>query len=338
MYEKFCPDCLDYTSCESFSQETTYNVRGEDIVIKALFLRCLICHEIVPDGERQEHNFNNVYHEYRQRKNLLQPSEIKEIRENYGLSQRQFAKILGWGHATLSRYEGGALQSTNHNNELVLLKQPYNMMQVLQVNSNNLAEDEYKKIEDKILKVHEVSEQYTYRSLYELSTKNGLSILNGYRRFDYERLLNTVKFFAKHDYELWKVKLMKYLFYSDFLHFKKYTISLNGLRYVNFKMGPVVEEYDKLLLALLTDEQGLKRDYVFFENSEIAGELFTAADDFDASIFSDDELSTLETVLDYVKPHTSGSISTASHQEDAWSKTRENDLIPYEYAQTLSLN
>lgn len=123
MYEKLCPYCLDYTSCEPFSQETTYNVRGEDIIINAHLLKCLTCYEIVPDQERQENNFNNVYQKYRERKKMLQPLEIRAIREKHGLSQRQFASILGWEINMLSRYESGALQSFNENDELILFDQ-----------------------------------------------------------------------------------------------------------------------------------------------------------------------------------------------------------------------
>lgn len=35
------------------------------------------------------------------------PEEIKKIREQYGLSQRSFAKLLNWGDKTICRYENG---------------------------------------------------------------------------------------------------------------------------------------------------------------------------------------------------------------------------------------
>lgn len=36
--------------------------------------------------------------------------EIVAIRESYGLSQVDLAKLLGWGEATISRYESKAIQ------------------------------------------------------------------------------------------------------------------------------------------------------------------------------------------------------------------------------------
>ena len=44
----------------------------------------------------------NAYNEYRRRHKLLLPEEIKKIREQYGLSQRSFAKLLNWGDKTIS--------------------------------------------------------------------------------------------------------------------------------------------------------------------------------------------------------------------------------------------
>lgn len=41
---------------------------------------------------------------------LLTSDEIVAIRESYGLSQVDLAKLLGWGEATISRYESKAIQ------------------------------------------------------------------------------------------------------------------------------------------------------------------------------------------------------------------------------------
>ena len=43
-------------------------------------------------------------------KGFLQPEEIEKIRKQYGLSQKNFARLLGWGDITIHRYESGAIQ------------------------------------------------------------------------------------------------------------------------------------------------------------------------------------------------------------------------------------
>lgn len=339
MIEKFCPECLDYTYCEPITFEKTYDVRGERITINAHFLKCHTCNDIIPDKEMQERNLNTVYSEYRKKKKLLEPGEIEELRNKYDLSQRQFAKILGWSHATLSRYENGVLQSINHNNELVLLQDPKNMLLLIEVNSDNLPEQDYKTIKKKVVKVLEQSKTKTLKDFLFSMVKSESevpNIFNGYNTFELDKLVNTIKFFANHDTNLYKVKLMKYLWYSDFLNFKRYTVSINGLKYVNFKMGPVPDVYDHLLMMALGEETGIHREYIYFTGG--VGELFTSNNSFDPDVFTSEELDTLHTILKELIPHTGASVSELSHKEFAWIETSEKDLISYDYAKRLSIN
>lgn len=46
------------------------------------------------------------------------------LREKYGLSQQQLARLLGWGRVTVQRYEKGALQDTAHDLLLRQLEDP----------------------------------------------------------------------------------------------------------------------------------------------------------------------------------------------------------------------
>ena len=57
-----------------------------------------------------------LYNEYRKLNSLLLPEEIKSIREKYGVTQVEFAQILGLGDKTITRYENGSLQDTAQNN------------------------------------------------------------------------------------------------------------------------------------------------------------------------------------------------------------------------------
>ena len=66
------------------------------------------------------------------------PEEIKKIREQYGLSQRSFAKLLNWGDKTICRYENGSIQDKAHNSLLLFLREPENMRTYL--TENEIAE------------------------------------------------------------------------------------------------------------------------------------------------------------------------------------------------------
>ncbi len=58
---------------------------------------------------------------------VMTPSQIKELRKNYNLTQTEFAQITKLGEATLSRWERGTLiQNAAYDNYLYLLKFPAN--------------------------------------------------------------------------------------------------------------------------------------------------------------------------------------------------------------------
>lgn len=91
-----------------------------------------------------------AYNLYRRKHKLLMPAEIKQIREQYGLSQRSFAKLLNWGDKTIYRYENGSLQDKAHNSLLCFLKKPQNMRQYLNDNEIIIGESQKAKLLQRI--------------------------------------------------------------------------------------------------------------------------------------------------------------------------------------------
>ena len=75
---------------------------------------------------------------------------IGNTRETYGLSQRAFSKLLKWGEVTMNRYEMGAIQDKAHNNILILLKKPENMLNILNNNLGVLSCSKEKQLREKI--------------------------------------------------------------------------------------------------------------------------------------------------------------------------------------------
>ena len=84
-------------------------------------------------------------------------------------------------------------------------------------------------------------------------------IFSGYKRFELEKLFEAIKFFCFQD-RVFKTKLMKLLFYADFSHFKKYSVSITGARYARLPYGPVPDQFEKWLAFLTSDETSLRND------------------------------------------------------------------------------
>lgn len=140
----YCPNCnSEVESVERIVSET-YPVKGEDITIAAHVKFCMCCNQDIWDDELDAQNLLNAFAEYRKKHNLLQPAEIRKIREKYGLSQVAFARVLGLGDKTIARYENGSIADAAQNNLIELMRQPSNFKVLLDKNKNKITEQDYK--------------------------------------------------------------------------------------------------------------------------------------------------------------------------------------------------
>lgn len=147
---KECPVC-EFERDLSYREITeVLKVRGEDINVTSRVHYCPEGEHYFYDVADEEEKFQNAYKEYRRRKGLLQPDEIEKIRNQYGLSQKNFARLLGWGDITIHRYESGAIQDDAHNDVLVLIRSFDYYKQYFESKKNTLDPALAKKVEETI--------------------------------------------------------------------------------------------------------------------------------------------------------------------------------------------
>jgi len=97
-------------------------------------------------------NLMNAKNVYRVKMGLLTSDEIVNIREQYGLSQSDFSKLLGWDEVTISRYETKAIQNESEDKILRLIRDnPMRAYELLDKNSNQFTDLEFPLIKEKIL-------------------------------------------------------------------------------------------------------------------------------------------------------------------------------------------
>ena len=145
-YDLFCPQCNKYCKCNVKTIEETYAVKGDNISINALVSFCSECGEEVWNDELDENNLQNAYTIYRTNHGLLQPHEICNIREKYGVSQILFARILGLGDKTITRYENGSIQDKAQNNLIALVSHPENFKELVEQNRGIILDPDYERI------------------------------------------------------------------------------------------------------------------------------------------------------------------------------------------------
>mgnify|MGYP004484398425 FL=1 len=332
---EYCDACGKAVETRVIYRQETFNVCGEDITVEAQVLVCAECGEELFCEELDSATLVNAYNEYRRKHKLLLPDEIKKIREQYGLSQRSFAKLLNWGDKTICRYENGSVQDKAHNSLLLFLRDPENMRTYLTENETALDERQKAKLLDTVEKLEQDTEYRAGRRFFELFFSGIPCEENGFKGFDYEKLCAMVLFFAHKSSELLKTKLMKLLNYSDMIFYKENGISMSGLKYAHLPYGPVPENFD-ILFGKMTADNIAHIEIVYdngYEKHRVIPEC-----DIPQGVLSEEELDVLERIYVKFKDFGSADISNYSHKEKGYSSTKQGEIISYSYAKYINLN
>ena len=139
----YCPNCDSEVESTVRVISETYPVKGEDVTVAARVRFCNCCGKVLWDEELDSKNLLDAFDVYREKHNLLQPAEIRTIREKYCLSQVAFARVLGLGDKTIARYENGSIPDSAQNNLIDLVQHPSNFKKLLEKNKDKISEQDY---------------------------------------------------------------------------------------------------------------------------------------------------------------------------------------------------
>lgn len=334
-----CPICQTERDIRVGSKTETLTIKNESIEIDADVEYCDVCKEFFADVDSEEKNIQKAYRIYRNRHGLLQPEEIKEIRQKYGLGQRAFSKLLGWGEITIHRYENGALQDEIHNNELLLLRDPENFSLLFERNKNRLSPRKAESFERMIEGFLQEKDQVCfYRYLENFFNKACIHIDSGFRLFDLEKFENAILYFTGASGGVFKTKLNKLLWYFDFLTFKNTNVSATGAIYMHLDFGFVPLNYEFYLAKLVKDEVLFVKEIIFDQESDIAGEIYSSQEKADLSGFSETERHCLRKVFEFFRGFSAAKVSEYCHKELAYKETACKKIVSYNWARELSLS
>jgi putative zinc finger/helix-turn-helix YgiT family protein len=334
METTFCPTCLVKTNRRIERRRESYPVRGTSIEVEADVALCVRCGTELADFELGDAALTRAYDVYRQLHGIIRPEEIRKLREEYGLSQRAFARLLDWGAITVHRYETGALPDSAHNDLLVALQDELTMTAFLQRHKDRLRPREAERALRKASAVRRIHDILPWLLEERMDAYPGTA--RGNRKWDLERLTQMMVFFAQPGVVL--TKLLKLLWYSDFLAYRRLSVSLSGTVYRSLQFGPVPDEYRQLLD--LAEREGYLRTEVeeFWTKEGLReGTVYRAATDFTPSLFQPEELEILKTVRKGFENMNANATVRASHSEEAWLATPEREVITYDWAQNLSI-
>lgn len=331
----YCEVCGREVETKIITRKEILNVCGEDIEVDAQVMVCAECGEELFNEGLDSATLINACNEYRRRHKLLLPEEIRRIREQYGLSQRSFAKLLNWGDKTIRRYENGAVQDRAHNSLLLFLREPENMRTYLTENEVALDEKQISRLLETVEKLEQDTDFRVGRRYFDLFFSRVPCEENGFKGFDYEKLCAMVLFFAHKSAGLLKTKLMKLLNYSDMIFYKENGLSISGLKYAHLPYGPVPDNFDMILGKMAADH--IAHIEVFYDGSYENHQVIPECDVPEGAL-SDEEIEVLNRIYEKFKNFGSAEISNYSHREKGYNATKTGQIISYAYAMDIQLN
>lgn len=239
-----CPLCDKVHEIEKRTRVAKTIIKGEEVNYEETYYFCVNSDEDENEfstAKMENENLLNARNEYRKAHGLLTSDDIVAIREKYGLSQVDLAKLLGWGEATISRYESKAIQDDAYDNMLRIINDnPLAALDLLQKNNEQFAGIKKLAIKQKIMEnLDEEGREYLQRKALESEYVEfeELSDLNGMMKLNIPKLELVISYYASKIKKLYKVKLMKMLWYADSLSFKFYGHAMTGLVYCHEDMG-----------------------------------------------------------------------------------------------------
>lgn len=339
---KYCPICGKEHEIEKRKRDSQLSIKGQIIDYKEIYFRCTNTSDEEDEfvtAEMLDNNLLEAKDKYREKNNLLTSKEIKKIRKKYGLTQMEFSFLLGLGEITITRYEKKLIQDVTYDRLMRLIND--NALLAFDYLKDNQAKfknkKRYEEIEQNIKRIV-IQDTVDYFNKEEFKSRyvnfENKSDMNGFKNVDIAKIEAVINYIAKNNDKLYKVKLMKLLWYIDMLYYKKYNQSLTGLVYVHQKLGALPVGFDELMkFKNIKVEEETKN-----EKNDIAVIYHIVPNkDYEESSLSKEEKEVINIVLNKFKDFNTAQIVEYMHNEKAYKNTNQNEVIKYTFAKDINI-
>lgn len=332
---RLCLSCMESHDILTVEVEEKNIFKGEEVIYNATYDYCENTDEYYASEEQITQNDIAMKNAYREKVGLLTSKQINEIRCKYGISQTDLSNLLGWGAKTITRYEGHQVQDLAHDSILRKINDdPAWYLEFLENFKDKLLETSYQKYYETARRIYETKQnEYLFKVIKAIYARyENLTECTGGKILDLNKVIDVVRYFANSTKVkfLHKVKLMKMLWYSDALSYKKTGVSMTGLVYESLLMGAVPVAYKHII-----DLKGI--NYIEEEFGEGTKCFFVGDGNHNYANLSDEDISILECIITHFGDVTKTAIVNAMHKEVAYIETAPNDIIQYKYAKELSI-
>ena len=310
--------------------------KGMPIEYNAEYYYCDQADEAYADERQISLNDIAMKNAYREKAGLLTSHQIAAIRAKYGISQSDLSLLLGWGGKTITRYESHQVQDIAHDTILRKLdSDPEWFLQLLQARKECFSSASFSKYLETgtvlFEKEHDLYLRSVIMSKYARFQRNPEA--TGGRSLSLDVVVDMIHYFANSDMviNLFRVKLMKMLWYADALSYKRRSHAISGLAYLALPRGAVPLAYESIVdLSTINCEE--------IEIGEGVGYKYLPTDDKTYPNLTLEDKEILDAVICKFGNATTNEIVNTMHHEDAYTETAPKDVISFKYAKTLSLS
>ena len=333
--KRLCTCCMEEHEVKTVLAEDTATFKNVKVNYEAEYLYCDAAEELYMDEEQLQENDIRLKDAYRQAEGLLTSSEISGIRAKYGISQSDLCLLLGWGGKTITRYESHQVQDRAHDTILKKLdNDPEWFLSLLNDAKDNLSDETYRKYRHTATVLYENEQDLYLRKAIEASYSRfqGDKLYNGNTELSLDKVVDVIRYFASSTQitNLYKVKLMKMMWYADSLAFRERGYAITGLVYQSLPMGAVPVGHNSII-----NLRDVPCEEVDFGETNAYHFSLACASSF--PYLTEDDKRILNTVIQKLGRMSKNEIVSFMHEEQAYRNTVPRDLIPFSYTDDLQI-
>ncbi|MEE0741959.1 MAG: DUF4065 domain-containing protein [Emergencia sp.] len=333
--KRLCSCCMEEHEVKTVlvMEHTTF--KNSQVDYEASYLFCDMAEELFMDEQQMQENDIKMKDSYREKKGLLTSSQISNIRSKYGISQSDLCVLLGWGGKTITRYESHQVQDRAHDTILKKIAQdPEWFLSLLNAAKKNLSVESFQKYFDATTSLYEEDQDVYLRKAIEASYARfqGKQMFHGNIELSLDKVVDVIKYYASSIKvtNLYKVKLMKLMWYADALAYKKRGYAITGLVYQALPMGAVPVGHNFII-----DLKDVPCEEVDMGETNAYHFSLSGEQKFPALSKEDKEI--LDIVIERLGKMSKNEIISFMHQEQAYVETDYRNVISFKYADSLQI-
>lgn len=333
--KRLCPCCMEEHEVKTVLVEETATLKNSKVEYEASYLLCENAEELYMEESQMQENDIRLKNAYRKKQGLLTSEEIVAIRLKYEITQSDLCVLLGWGAKTITRYESHQVQDRAHDTILRKIGQdPEWFLTLLEDAKEHFPETTYKKYFEAATRLYEKNKDIYLKKAIEADYAGyaGNQMLHGNTELSLDKVVDIIRYFATSSKirNLYKVKLMKLLWYTDALSYKRRGFAMTGLVYQALPMGAVPVGHNAII-----DLNDVPCEEV--DMGEGNGYYFSLSKPTTYKTLTEDDRKILDAVIEKLGSMSKTEIVAFMHKEEAYEKTTFKDMISFEYAKNLQI-